>query len=57
METTTMTNLQKAEAVVQQLQNKAQELLQADVWDNEAIEANARMLSTVLLRVPLTTSN
>ena len=52
-----MTNLQKAEAVVQQLQNKAQELLQADVWDNEAIEANARMLSTVLLRVPLTTSN
>ena len=40
-----MTNLQKAEAVVQQLQNKAQELLQAEVWDNKAIEANARMLS------------
>ena len=41
----TKTNLQKAEELVCQLQNKAQELLKAEVWDNKAIEDNATMLA------------
>ena len=43
--TPTKNNLRQAQELVTQLRNKAEELLQAEVWDNAAVEKNAMLLS------------